>query len=67
MEFFPSSIDIYTQWSIDEGGQFYWKTRFLSCVESLENGGEIAKGAIDTAKIDDLLYSLKIVEALKQA
>ena len=64
MEFFPSSAELYEDWSIREDGRFYWKERFVNAVESLESEGEIPEGAIDKDNIEDLNYAVRIVEAI---
>jgi hypothetical protein len=63
MEFFPPSKEFYMQEVVDPDGKFYWKDRFESVVEGLQNQGTIDELNVP---LEDLNYGLKVVSAIEE-
>jgi NitT/TauT family transport system substrate-binding protein len=63
MEFFPNSKAWYMEKVVSPDGQFYWKDRFETVVENLRAEGTIGELNVP---LEDLIYGLKVVEAVPE-
>ena len=63
MEYFPNSKEQYQEWTANSDGKFYWKERYQNLVDGYVEEGQLEEGKI--ANLEDLLYGLKVVDAIK--